>query len=92
MGNPSFAFKNYNRSTPQLYLRIAKLVKRILYGLSLGSVLIKSEEWISIITIVMIPTVEELVQFISDESQEANTIKVEANPETTDIILDKPKP
>lgn len=92
MGQPKFSWRNYNAPTPQTYLRLSKLVKRILYGLSTAS-LFQEKHWITFVTIIAIPVVEELVQFFSDASEQANTIHVEPQIlNDTAIVVDPPKP
>jgi len=91
MAQASFSWKNYSKNTPQNYLRLAKLAKRILYGLSTAS-LFQEAHWITFITIAAIPTVEEVVQFFSDASDEANTVHVEAQPDKDNIVINQPKP
>lgn len=88
MGAASFSWRNYSKNTPQVYLRLAKLLKRILYGLATGSVILRSEEWISVITILLIPAVEEAVQFFADASEDANIVKVEAEVGKDTIVVE----
>jgi len=99
MTKPNFSWRNYSAATPQNYLRLAKLVKRILYGLSTAS-LLQESHWVTLITILLIPTTEELVQFFSDASIDANAINVEPQvlekgmtiEQPVTIIPDKSKP
>lgn len=86
MAKAKFSWKNYNAPTPQTYLRLAKLVKRILYGLSTAS-LFQEKHWVTFITIIAIPAVEELVQFFSDDAEAANVIHVEAEVGKDTIVV-----
>lgn len=90
-GTTDFSWRNYSRPTPQNFLRLAKLAKRILYGLAGGS-LFQEYHWITGVLIFAIPLVEESVQFLADASDAANTIHVEAEISKTGIVADKPKP
>jgi len=88
-----FSWRSYSQPTPQNYLRLAKLVKRILYGLTTGSILAADSKLMSVILVLCIPAVEELVQFFSDASIEANTINVEGEIDKQPIVvIDKVEP
>jgi len=89
-GTTKFSWRNYSRPTPQNFLRLALLVKRILYAASTGS-LFQENHWITGGLIIAIPLTEELVQFLSDASDAANTVHVEADVNKDAIVLDPPK-